>query len=82
MSEQGYNLKVTLYQDNRIIMLLESKGRSSLGKFSRTINIRYFTIKDSVDKGELEILHCPTDEMLGDFSRNLCKARSFLRLEI
>ena len=53
MSEQGYNLKGALYQDNRSAMTLESKGRLSLGKFSRTINIRYFTIKGSVDKGDL-----------------------------
>ena len=53
MSEKGYILKGTLYQDNRSSIILESKGRSSLGQCARAINIRYFTIKDSVDKGEL-----------------------------
>ena len=82
VSDQGYNLKGTLYQDNRSAMIFESKVRSSLGKCSRAINIRYFTIKDSVEKGELEILHCPTDDMVGDFSRSLCKAQNFLPSEI
>ena len=78
MSEQGYNLKGTLYQDNRSAMILESKGRSSLGKRSRAINIRYFAIKDSVDKGELEILHCPTDDMVGDFFTKPLQGAEFL----
>ena len=78
MSEQGYNLKGTLYQDNRSAMILESKGRSSLGKWSRAINIRYFAIKDSVDKGELEILHCPTDDMVGDFFTKPLQGAKFL----
>ena len=56
-----------LYQDNQSTILLETKGRSSLGKWSRAINIRFFAIKDSCEKGELEILFCPTDGTIADF---------------
>ena len=31
------------------------------------MNIRYFTIKDNVDKGYLKVIHLGTNEMLGDF---------------
>ena len=71
-------MKGTLYQDNISAIILESKGRLSLGKCFHTINIRYFIIKNSVDKGELEILHCPTDEMLGDFFTKPLQGAKFL----
>ena len=59
-------------------MILEYKVRLSLVKCSRTINIRYFAIKDSVDKDELESLHCPTDEILEDFFTNPLQGTKFL----
>ena len=31
------------------------------------LNIRYFFVTDQVEKGNLSIEYCPTDEMLGDF---------------
>ena len=45
------------------------KGRSYSGKRSQEINVRYFAIKDCCDRGELEIQHCPTDDMVGDFMK-------------
>ena len=47
-----------------------------MGKWLRHINIRYFFIKDRHDKKELTIKYCPTDEIIGDFLPNYCKARS------
>ena len=47
-------------------MLLEEKGIDSTGKRSRHINIRYFYIKDCLDKGYLSIEHCGTDDMIAD----------------
>ena len=68
LQHEGVTLaKNTLLQDNISAILLEKKGRAAAGKWSRAIDIRYFAIKDSVDKGELDIEYCPTDEMLGDF---------------
>ena len=52
-----------------------------MGKHSRHINIRYFFIKDRHDKKELTIEYCLTDEMIGDFLPNHCKARSSRSLE-
>ena len=31
-----------LYQDNKSAILLESNGRTSAGKHSRALNVRYF----------------------------------------
>ena len=47
-------------------MLLEEKGHDSVGKRSRHINIRYFYIKDCLDKGYLSVEYCGTDDMIAD----------------
>jgi hypothetical protein len=31
------------------------------------LNIRYFFLTDQVEKGNLKIKYCPTDDMIGDF---------------
>ena len=68
MNEQGYNMKENiLYQDNQSAIKMEKNGRNSCTGNSRHIHIRYFFVKDRVDKGEVKIEYCPTEEMLADF---------------
>ena len=68
MSHQGYDIeKNILNQDNKSAILLEKNGRKSAGKRSRALNIRYFFLTDQIEKGNLSVEYCPTDEMLGDF---------------
>ena len=62
MAEQGVSLKNELSQDNKSSILLCSKGRASLEKCSRVMNVRYFAIKDHVDRGEIRIMHCGTEK--------------------
>jgi len=65
---QGYPLqKNILFQDNRSAMLLETNGRTSAGKCSCHLNIRYFFVADQQQKGQLHIEYCPTDQMIGDY---------------
>ena len=56
-----------LYQDNTSSIRLESNGKASSTKRTRHINIRYFMITDRVNKREIEIEYCPTEEMLADY---------------
>ena len=42
-------------------------GRSSCGDRSRHINIRYFFIKDTVERENITVTHCPTEQMISDF---------------
>ena len=68
LAEQGIKLdQNVLYQDNQSAMLLRKKGRVSFGKRTRTINVRYFAIKDCFDQGDLKIEYLPTDLMAGYF---------------
>ena len=56
-----------VYQDNQSAMLVEKNGRSSAGKRSRHLDIRYFFITDQVNQGNLEVRYCPTDVMTADY---------------
>ena len=68
LKEQGYEIKDNvIYQDNKSAMLMEQNGRNSCTGNSRHINIRYFFVKDRVDKKEMRIQYCPTGLMLADY---------------
>ena len=67
MEEQGIDLESNVFQDNQSCILMCKKGREILSKRTRAMNVRYFAVKDSVDKGFLKIMHLGTQQMLGNF---------------
>ena len=68
LEAQGYKIENNvLFQDNQGAMLMEKNGRNSCTGNSRHISIRYFFIKDRVDKGEVKVEYCPTYLMIADF---------------
>ena len=68
MEAQGYPIRENiLYQDNQSAIKLEINGRKSCGKKTRHVEIRYFYIKDFVDKGTVIVKHCATEKMVADF---------------
>ena len=68
LSAQGYDVTNNiLYQDNQSAMKMEKNGRQSAGQRSRHINIRYFFIKDRINKGDIHLIYCPTEHMVADF---------------
>jgi hypothetical protein len=52
-----------LYQDNMSAILLETNGRASSSKRTKHIKVKYFLIKDKVDREEITIQHCLTKQM-------------------
>jgi hypothetical protein len=74
LEAQGYKIAENYFeQDNESAMKLEKNGRMSAGPSSRHINIRHFWIKDRAKEAGINIRHCPTLQMLGDFLRNHCR---------
>ena len=68
LEQQGYKVhNNTVYQDNKSAILLEENGKKSSGRRTRALNVRYFMVTDQVDKGNLNIKYCPTDDMVADF---------------
>ena len=68
LKAQGYEIEENiLYQNNQSAILLEKNGRLSSSQRTRHISIRYFFIKDKVENKDMQIVYCPTNDMLGDF---------------
>jgi hypothetical protein len=80
LEAQGYNVeKNIVYQDNKSAILLETNSKKSLGKRTRVLNIRYFSTTDQVEKGNAQIEHCGTDNMVGDFFTKPLQGEKFQR---
>jgi hypothetical protein len=63
---QGYELgPARLHQDNQSTIILISSGIPGSDR-TRHINIRQFWVKDKIDQGEIELVFCPTHQMLAD----------------
>ena len=67
LEHQGYSSETTIYQDNTSAMLLERNGMESSSKRTRHINVRFYFIKDCIDKKQVQVKYCPTKEMKGDY---------------
>ena len=67
MEAQGYGVTTILNQDNQSTIRLSENGKSSSGKGTRHINIRYFFITDRIARKEVAIQYCPTKEMVADY---------------
>jgi hypothetical protein len=57
-----------LYQDNMSAILLKTNGKASSSKRTKHIKVKYYLIKDKVDRGEITIEHCPTEQMWTDIN--------------
>jgi hypothetical protein len=80
LEAQGYDVeKNIVYQDDKSAILLETNGKKSSGKQTRALNIRYFFIADQVEKGNAQIEHCGTNNMVGDFFTKPLQGEKFLR---
>jgi hypothetical protein len=68
LEAQGYTSENTIiYQDNKSSILLEKNRKASSSKRTRHINIRYYFVTDRINNGEVDIVYCPTKEMIADF---------------
>jgi len=68
LEKQGCRLsKRTLHQDNESTIKLLKNGTKSCGKNSRHVDIRYFWTTDRIKELGINVIHCATEKMLGDF---------------
>ena len=67
MEAQGYMIRDTvILQDNQSTMLLACNGQQSSGKATRHIDVRYYFVKDQIDKKLMRLEYCPADLMVAD----------------
>ena len=67
MGELGYKLKNYIAKDNESEIKLLKNGRDSCTWNSKHIAIKYFWVTDRIKNGDIEVVYCPTEEMLADF---------------
>ena len=68
LSAQGYDVEENIImQDNKSTILLAENRKCSLSKRMHTVNIRFFMITDQVEKGNIKIVYCLTDDIIGDY---------------
>ena len=64
---QGYiTNEAIVHQDNKSTITLAEKGKSTSNR-TRHVNIRYFFVKDRIEKGDIKIVYEKTEEMVADF---------------
>ena len=68
IENQGFyiNLNV-IYQDNTSTIKLAENGKYSSGKRTRHFNIKYFYITDLINRKEVSIKYCSSNDMLADY---------------
>ena len=78
LQSQGYSAdKNIIYQDNMSAMLLENNGKLSSSKRTKHINVRYFFITDRIKNNEVEVQHCPTDDLVADYNTKPLQGMKF-----
>jgi hypothetical protein len=68
MKEQGCNIiENAIYRDNTSAMKMEMNGKTSSGKKTRHLEIKYFYVTDLIKRKEVQVKYCPTDSMIADY---------------
>ena len=81
MEAQGYPItRAIFHQDNESAIKMQTNGKASCGQRSRHIDIRYFFITDHSKRNNIDITHCPTEDMLADFFTKPLQGSLFRKL--
>jgi hypothetical protein len=82
LEEQAYDINSNiLYQGNKSAILLETNGKKSSRKRTRALNIRCFFLTDQVEKGNVTIVYCPANDMVGDFHTKPLQGEKFRKFQ-
>ena len=61
LKEQGYEINDdVVFQENKSVIFMDKNGRNSCTVKSRHVNVRCFSVKYRIDKGEVIIEYFPT----------------------
>lgn len=68
-----------LMQDNKSCILLQKNYPFSVKKGSKHIHVKYFLVTDKIERKELKVIHCPTEEMTADFNTKPLQGGKFVQ---
>ncbi len=66
-----------LMQDNKSAIIQQSRYPYSTRKGSKHIHVRYFFTVDKLDKREIRVEHCPTEDMEADYNSKSLQGKLF-----
>jgi hypothetical protein len=80
LTAQGEKMGPTkVQQDNMSTLHLLEKGKAACNH-TRHVNIRYFWVRDQVEKGELRFAYTPTEDIVADILTKPLQGERFLKL--
>ena len=80
MLGQGYDVgPATIHQDNQSTIHMLKQGRASNTR-TKHINVRYFFVHDRIEKGEVNLVYTPTEDMVADFFTKPLNGSLFAKL--
>ena len=75
---QGFKVLFNIiFQDNTSTMKLAMNGKASSGKRTRHFDIKKFYVTDLIQKGEVQVKYCSTDDMIGDYMSKPLTGKKF-----
>jgi hypothetical protein len=77
MMDQGYDFNTIIKEDNKSTMLLMKNRRLLSGKRTKHLDIRYFYVRDLLERGILTVKHCSSYDMIADFFTKPIQGRKF-----
>ena len=76
---QGFEVsKSALFQDNMSAILLKNNRRTSISSRKKHIDIIYFFIQDRIEKGDIGLEYCHTNNIVADFITKPLQGNKFL----
>jgi len=63
---QGMETETIIKEDNKSTILMQNTKKST-GKRTRHLDIRYFYIKNLIDRNVIKVEYCSTQDMIGDY---------------
>ena len=72
--------KTIFHQVNESAEKMEMSGLISCGDKSRHINIKYFIIKDVLEREKIDLRHCGTEYMIANFLTKQLQGSLFRRI--
>ncbi len=77
---QGHKVNANIVcRDNTSSMKLEANGKASSGKRTRHFHIKYFYFTDLIQRNEIQIEYCRTNDMIGDYMTKPLTGAKFTR---
>ena len=80
LEAQGFKVMVNIiYQDNESTIKLSNNGKASSGKRTRHFDIKLFYVTDLIERDEVDIEYCPTEDKVADYFTKPLSGAQFYR---